>query len=240
LPVTVTGPLLRKDPVMTVSKFDKILPWTGAAAGLLWALWLILGKAPDHPADPGAVALVAQAAGRNYTAGFALLAGALMLLFFAAQARKSLRSGEASESTYSTVAHGGLVAAAAGFALLGIIQIALVNAAKAHDAAATDAIGQLGMIGWLPALVGLVAGFWGLGLGGLRTAALPKWFAVTTIALGVAGVLGPLAFAVYLLLPLWLVAASVVTARRARVTTAGPASPGRSQEQAALTSPLQP
>jgi hypothetical protein len=208
---------------MPVSKFERILPWTGGAAGLLWALWVIISKTPDHPADAGAVALVNHATGRNYVGGFALLAGGLMLLFFAAQARKSLRSGEAGESTYSSVAHGGLVMAAGGFALLGIVQIALVNAAKVHDAAATDAIGQLAMIGWLPALVGLVAGFWGLGLGGLRTATLPKWFAVTTIVFAVLGVLGPLAFAVYLLLPLWLIAASIVTARRTMTATDDPA-----------------
>jgi hypothetical protein len=199
---------------MTVSKFDKLLPWTGAVAGLLWALWLTTSKTPDKPGDAGAVALVEHAAGRNYVGGFALLLGGLMLLFFAAQARKSLRSGEAGESTYSSVAHGGLVMAASGFGLLGIVQIALVNTAKAHDAAATDAIGQLAMIGWLPALVGLIAAFWGLGLGGLRTATMPKWFAVTTIAFGVVGVLGPIAVAVYLLLPLWLIAASIVTAGR--------------------------
>jgi uncharacterized membrane protein len=204
---------------MTVSKFDKILPWTGGVAGLLWALWMILGKTPDHPASAGAVTLVARAAGRNYVAGFALLFAALMMLFFAAQARKSLRSGEAGESTYSSVAHGGFVMAAGGLGLLGILQIALVNAANAHDAAATDAIGQLAMIGWLPVLVGLVAGFWGLGLGGLRTATLPKWFAIATIVFGVIGVLGPLAFAVYLLLPLWLIAASLVTARSTKTTT---------------------
>jgi hypothetical protein len=207
---------------MTVSKFDKILPWTGGVAGLLWALWLVISKTPDHPANAGAVALVDHAAGRNYVGGFALLFGGLMLLFFAAQARKSLRSGEAGESTYSSVAHGGLVVAAAGLGLLGIVQIALVNAAKAHDAAATDAIGQLVKIGWLPALVGLVAAFWGLGLGGLRTATLPKWFAITTIVFGVVGVLGPLAFAIYLLLPLWLIAASAVTARRGAITSSQP------------------
>lgn len=201
---------------MTVSRFDKILPWTGGAAGLLWALHMIVSKTPDHPARAGAVALVEHAAGRDYVAGFALLVAALMLLFFAAQARKTLRSGEAGESTYSSVAHGGLVLAAAGFGVLGIIEIALVNTAKAHDGPATDAIGQLAMIGWLPALVGFVAAFWGLGLGGLRTATLPKWFALATVVLGVIGVLGPLAFVVYLLLPVWLVAASIVTARRTK------------------------
>jgi hypothetical protein len=199
---------------MPVSKFERFLPWTGCIAGVLWAVWLILAKTPDHPASAGAAALVAHAAGRDYVAAFALLLGGLMLLFFAAQARKSLRSGEAGESTYSSVAHGGLLMAAGGCGLLGIIEIALVNTAKAHDAGATDAMGQLATIGWLPVLVGFVAAFWGLGLGGLRTATLPKWFAIVTIALGVVGVLGPLAFVIQLLLPLWLIAASVVTARR--------------------------
>jgi hypothetical protein len=214
---------------MNRSTFEKILPWTGAAAGICWALWLGMSKTPDHPADAGAGALVEQAAGRNYVAAFALLVGGLMLIFFGAQARKSLRSGEAGESTYSSVAHGGIVTAAVGFALLGIVQIALVNAAKAHDASAIDAIGQLMTVGWLPALVGLVAGFWGLGLGGLRTATLPKWFAVATVVFAVIGVLGPLAMAVYLLLPLWLVTASAVTGRRDAATTGLP-SPAPSDE----------
>jgi hypothetical protein len=208
---------------MTVSKFDKILPWTGAVAGLLWALWMIISKTPDHPARADAAKLVADASGRNYVGGFALLVAALMLLFFAAQARKSLRSGEAGEATYSSVAHGGLVMAAGGLGLLGILQIALVNAAKAHDAGATDALGQLVMIGWLPTLVGLVAGFWGLGLGGLRTATLPKWFAIATIVFGTVGVLGPLAIAVYLLLPIWLIVAAIVTARRTGAPVNDPA-----------------
>jgi hypothetical protein len=198
---------------MPLSKFEKFLPWTGAGAGILWAVQVVAAKAPDEPADPTAVATISAAATRNYAAGFALLAGALLLIFFAAAARRSLRSGEAAESTYSSVAHGGLLVAAGGFSLLGILVIALTNSAKADDAEATATIGQLAMIGWQPALAGLVAAFWGLGLGGLRNATLPKWFAVTTVVLGIVGVLGPLAFVIYLLLPLWLIAASAVVAR---------------------------
>jgi hypothetical protein len=95
------------------------------------------------------------------------------------------------------------------------VQLALTDAATAQDAAATSTIGQLAVIGWLPALAGFVAAFWSLGFGGLRTAILPKWFAIGTVVLGVAGVLGPLAMGVYLLLPLWLITASAVTAGRA-------------------------
>jgi hypothetical protein len=213
-PVRVTGTAPEKEPAMPLSTFEKFLPWTGALAGILWAVQMFAAKSPDDPADPKTATVIGNAVTQNYIAGFALLAGALMLVFFAAAARRSLRSGEAGESTYSSVAHGGLLVAGTGFGLLGIVQIALTNAAKADDAAATATIGQLALIGWLPALVGLVAAFWGLGLGGLRNATLPKWFAIITLVLGVVGVLGPLAMVVYLLLPLWLVAASAVTASR--------------------------
>jgi hypothetical protein len=199
---------------MRLSLFEKALPWTGALAGLLWAAHMFLSSTPDDPADAGAVAVVGGASAQNHAAGFALLFGALMLVFFASAARAVLRSGEAGESTYSSVAHGGLLVAAAGLGWLGVLQIALTGAAVDHDAASTAALGRLAFVGWLPALAGLVAAFWGLGLGGLRTAALPRWFAVATVVLGLLGVLGPAAMAVYLLLPLWLVAASAVTARR--------------------------
>lgn len=199
---------------MPLSTFEKFLPWTGALAGIFWGVQMFAEKSPDDPADRTAVAVVGDAAARNYVAGFALLAVALMTVFFAAAARTALRSNESGESTYSSVAHGGLLLAAAGFGLLGMLRIALTNSADSADSAATATIGQLALIGWLPALAGLVAAFWGLGLGGLRNATLPKWFAMVTVALGVVGVLGPLAMVVYLLLPLWMVAASVVMARR--------------------------
>jgi hypothetical protein len=199
---------------MPLSTFEKFLPWTGALAGVLWGVQMIATKSPDDPADPKAVTVIGDAVTRNYVAGFALLVGALMLVFFAAAVRRSLRSAEAGESTYSSVAHGGLLVAAVGFGELGILQIALTNSAKAEAVAATATIGQLTLIGWLPALVGLAAAFWGLGLGGLRNATMPKWFAIVTVVLGVVGVLGPLAIVVYLLLPLWLIAASAITARR--------------------------
>ena len=199
---------------MPLPMFEKFLPWSVAVAGVLWGVQILAATSPDEPGDPKAVTVIGDAATQNYIAGFALLAGALMLVFFAAAARRSLRSGEAGESTYSSIAHGGLLMTATGFGLLGVLQLALTNSAQADDAAATATIGQLTMVGWLPALAGLVAAFWGLGLGGLRNATLPKWFAVVSLVLGVLGVLGPLAMAVYLLLPLWLIAASALTASR--------------------------
>lgn len=208
---------------MPLSTFEKLLPWSGALAGLLWAVQMVTTAKTDDPADPAAVTVVRNALARNDAAGFALLAGALLLVLFATAVRTALRSGEAGESTYSSVAYGGLLVAATGFAGFGVAQIAMTNAADARDAAATATIGQFVLIGWLPALVGMVACFWGLGLGGLRTATVPRWFGIVCIVLGVLGVLGPLAAVVYLLLPLWLIAASVVVARSVTVPARQPA-----------------
>jgi hypothetical protein len=221
--VNVTGFRTRKEPAMPLSTFEKYLPWTGAVAGILWGVQMLAAKLPDDPADRTAVKIIGDAVAQNYLAGFALLVSALMLVFFAAAARNCLRSGEAGESTYSSVAHGGLVVAAVGFGLLGVMHIALTNSATAADPAATATIGQLALIGWLPALVGFVAAFCGLGLGGLRNATLPKWFAIITVVLGVVGVLGPLAMVVYLLLPLWLIATSATIANRATAREPQPA-----------------
>ncbi|MFB9446918.1 hypothetical protein Dvina_25685 [Dactylosporangium vinaceum] len=106
---------------MPTSVFEKLLPWSGALAGAVWAVQFAAAKTADDPEDPQAVAVVAGAVARNYAAGFALLAGSFLLVLFAAAARRTLRAGEAGESTYSSIAHGGLLVAAAGFGTLGIL-----------------------------------------------------------------------------------------------------------------------
>ena len=58
--------------------------------------------------------------------------------------------------------------------------------------------------------IGIAAAFIAIGLGGLRNAVLPKWFAITTTVLGVLSLLGacsipPGGLVNYLLLPFWLI-----------------------------------
>jgi hypothetical protein len=207
---------------MPLSKFEKALPWSGAIAGILFVVQETVAPFGEKVADPHLTAKIADAVGRGYAAGFASLLGGLMLLFFSAAARSAQRSGEASESSYSSVAHGGLVGAGVGLAAQGFLQVALTSAAQDHQDAAARTLMYLSFYSWLLMLVGLVAAFWGIGLGGLRNATLPKWFAIVTIALGVMGLLGPAAALVQIVLPLWLIAAAIVNSNRQRV--AGPRS----------------
>ena len=205
---------------MPLSTFEKILPWSGALAGVLFAVQEIVAPFGESVTDANLAPKVADALGRGYAAGFASLAAALMLYFFAAAARASQRTGEAAESSYSSVAHGGLVGAGAGLAFQGFAQVALTTAAQDGQQAVVATLMYLSFHAWLVILVGLVAAFWGMGLGGLRNATLPKWFAVGTVAFGVIGVLGPLAILVQILLPVWLTAASVAIAVRQRSAAA--------------------
>ncbi|MCY7396836.1 MAG: hypothetical protein LH468_11945 [Nocardioides sp.] len=46
--------------------------------------------------------------------------------------------------------------------------------------------------GWLAMGIGISTAFIAMGLGGVRSQVLPKWFAITTIVLGVLGVLAML------------------------------------------------
>jgi hypothetical protein len=204
---------------MPLSTFEKILPWTGPLAGVLCAVQEIVAPYGESLTDENLTAKIADASGRGYVAGFASLAAALMLYFFAASARASQRTGEASESSYSTVAHGGIVGAASGLSLQGFAQIALTSAATDGQKAVVASLMYVSFHAWLVILVGLVAAFWGMGLGGLRNATLPTWFAIVTTALGLIGVLGPLAALVQIVLPVWLALAAVVIATRQRVAT---------------------
>lgn len=199
---------------MPLSKFEKALPWSGALAGILFAVQESVAPFGEKVNDTHLAAKVADAVGRGYTAGFASLVGAVMLFCFAAAARAAQRSGEASESSYSSVTHAGLVGAGAGLAFQGFAQVSLTSAAHDGQVGTVSTLMYLSFYAWLMILVGLVAAFWGIGLGSLRNDTLPKWFAISTIVLGVIGVLGPAAALVQIVLPIWLIAGAIVVARR--------------------------
>jgi hypothetical protein len=136
-----------------------------------------------------------------------------------APVRTLLRSGESREATYSSVAFGGWLVIVAGLSQMVMWNWGLINgAADASDDSAVQTLGYVAYFGWAGMGIGLAAAFLAMGLGGIRTATLPKWFAILTLVLGALGALGnagipPGGLVTYVLLPFWLIAASVVIAR---------------------------
>jgi hypothetical protein len=214
-----------------ISAFEKYLPWSGAVAGAAWLGHDLLQRqyAVDRPGG-ATTQVVRDHLVLNYTSTACLVVMGISLLFFATAVRGLLRSGEAREATWSSIAHSGWVVVVAGLSQVVVWDWGIVNgAADARDDAALQALSYVGYFAWAGMGIGLATAFVATGLGGLRNAVLPRWFAVLSVVLGVLGALGnagipPGGLVTYLLLPFWLVAASVVMARRHARETA-PVSP---------------
>jgi hypothetical protein len=212
---------------MPLSTFEKALPWSGVIAGVAWIAQDGLAHmySSDQPGH-GSVEEINDHFGLNVGSLSALVVMGVALLFFATAVRTLLRSGEAGEASYSSVAHGGWLVVCAALASMAVWDKALMSAAEAHDDAATRVISYGQYFGWLGMGLGISAAFIAIGLGGLRNAVLPRWFAITTTVLGALALLGacsipPGGLVNYLLLPFWLIAAAIVIARRQNAAARG-------------------
>ena len=190
-----------------------------AIAGVLWAALIVAAVVltGDQPSNSDSVATVFNYWHDNQSSEIAAAVigqlAAVLIVLFGAGVRSALRSGEAGEATYSVIAFGGAVVAAAGFAVAGMVNLAGAAAADQGAHGAVYTINQLNAASWIPFTAGLALIMLAAGIGGLRTLALPRWLSWVGIALGVAfmtpaGALG------FILVPFWVVAVSVALYRR--------------------------
>ncbi|CUR55209.1 membrane hypothetical protein [metagenome] len=210
---------------MPLSTFEKLLPWSGVVAGLAWIAQDTLARVqtsemPGH----GSVTEINEHLGLNTGSLSCLVIMGVALLFFATAIRNLLRSGEAREATYSSVAYAGWIVVAAGLAQMAVWTKGLMSAAEDKNQAATQILSYAQYFGWLGMGVGIAAAFLAIGLGGMRNAVLPRWFAITTLVMGALALLGacsipPGGLVNYLMLPFWLIAASIIIARRQKVSS---------------------
>ena len=205
---------------MPLTTFEKLIPWSGAVAALCWIGQDSLQKMYSKD-TPGAATteLIRNNLGLNYAAQGCLVVMGIALLFFATAVRNLLRSGEAREATYSSVAYAGWLVVVAGLSQMVMWSWGLINgAADAADDAALQSLSYVAYFGWAGMGIGLATAFIATGLGGIHSAVLPKWFGILTIVLGVLGALGdsgipPGGLVNYVLFPFWLIAASLLIAR---------------------------
>jgi hypothetical protein len=199
---------------MPVSKFEKALPITGIAAGVLFAVYGFLPKMAEDPGDPQAVQIVKDHMTIDLIGAAAGGLFFVAMAFFATAVRQALRTREAGESTYSSVAYLGTFAVGLGVLLNSWLMFAGVDAADDSNRSAVNALSYLGVDGWLPWAAASAVMFLGAGIGALATGALPRWLGIVTIVLGVLSVLGPTGIAVYFATPVWLVVTGLVLSRR--------------------------
>ena len=200
---------------MPTSRFDKFLAISGILAAVLF---VVAGFHSDPPGvDAGAHARVQWYLDHKTVqsiGGFAAAYLGVVMAFFATGIRRVLRSGEPGESTYSTAALVGGVLIASASIFNAVMGLASVEAADKGQEATVTTLAFIGDFSWLPLIAGLGVLYLATGLGGLRTATLPRWLSIVTIVMGVACVLGPTGIAAWFATPLWLVAVSVLMLRR--------------------------
>lgn len=198
-------------------RFEQLLPLAGVAAGGLLAVGLYLSSSEpgDSATSASIVGFWSGHQGYGTYSLFALQWMTFLLICFGAAVRATLRSGEPTEASYSTVAFGGAIVAAVSSGATGLMAAAAAHAADQGNAGAAVTINQLYSYDWVPWTAGFAALTLAAGLGGLRTLALPRWLSWFSIAEGVV-LLSPVGVVAFLALPIWLVASGVTLALGAR------------------------
>jgi hypothetical protein len=215
---------------MRANRFEQSLPVAGILAGVCFAVFVVCSGVPPsvHAGIAKQVAWWHDHAGQVTVADFASGLFLVTMAFFATGLRQALRSGESGESTYSSVAYAGGLLVGAAVAMSGWISYAAGSAGHDREAATVHTFSYLYNTGWVPWTASSAVMLLGVGIGGLRTAALPKWLAVVSIALGATNVLGPAAIVAYFLTPFWLIATGVVLRHRLTTSATVPSSFDRS------------
>jgi hypothetical protein len=201
---------------MQIDGFRRFLPYTGVLCAISLIAYMVIGG--TTPTDTSSTAKFLDYYGNNKDAGFFanfIFANlfAVFALFFATEIRATLRSGEAGESIYSSLAFAGGIAVAIAMSIAGMITVAAFSAADAGYTAATLALGMLSAYSFLPWMIGGAALFLATGIGGLKTATLPKWIAWLSVVMGVL-CFTPGGIAVFIIQPLWFIGMAVVLIRR--------------------------
>jgi hypothetical protein len=161
-----------------------------------------------------------------FLTGTALIIAAIVLVFFGAWLRQTLRSKTSSPDWLPDVVFAGTIIQAVTLSIF-------VSAAKSvQDGIASDnpVIARTLNIAdgnnFVTAMLALACVLIATGVSAYRSGALPRWLAVVSIVLGVMAPLGPAGFAPFLTFPLWVIvvafAATSTKRQRANEVTVRP------------------
>jgi hypothetical protein len=202
------------------NRFERFLPLSGVLAGLLLLTGLlVLRNDPSSETGPAKTLAYWQADhGKHQIIGLIVAPLiAFLLVFFGAGLKRRLEH-VSGDSGYGSVAFGGALLAAATFALVGMLEAAMTNAAHDGQQQAVYALNQLHSYDWLGWNASFAAVLLATGLGARRTRILPTPVAWVTIVVG-ASLLTPAGFFGFILLPMWLIGVGVLLSRGGATTS---------------------
>jgi hypothetical protein len=199
---------------MASNRFDRFLPLAGVLAGLLFIVGLVLNRTdPSGETAPAATfAYWQDNRGQHQIVGLLVAPViAILVIFFGAGLKRRLESGSG-HSGHGSVAFGGALLAAAMFALVGMLEAGMTNAAHAGEQQAVYTLNQLHSYDWLGWNAAFAALLLATGLGARRNRMLPIPLGWATIVIG-ASLLTPAGFFAFLLLPVWLILVGIWLSR---------------------------
>lgn len=200
---------------MVSDRFDRFLPLAGVLAGLLFFVGLVLlWDDPSSETGPAETFAYWQDDRGQHQIVALLVAPliAFLLLFFGAGLRRRLAQGNG-DAGHGTVAFGGALLGAMTFALVGMLEGAMTNAAHEGERETVYTLNQLHSYDWLGWNAAFAAMLLATGIGARRNGMLPTPLAWATIIIG-ASLLTPLGFFGFILVPVWLIVVGLWLYRR--------------------------
>ncbi|MBA3383500.1 MAG: hypothetical protein H0T20_02460 [Actinobacteria bacterium] len=199
---------------MVSDRFDRFLPLAGVLAGLLFFVGLaLLWNDPSSETGPAETFAYWQD-NRGQHQIVALLVAPLIaffLLFFGAGLRRRLAQGNG-DAGHGSVAFAGALLAAAIFAVVGMLEGAMTNAAHEGQRETVYTLNQFHSYDWLGWNAAFAAMLLATGLGARRNGMLPAPLAWATLVIG-ASLLTPVGFFGFILVPAWLIAVGLWLSR---------------------------
>jgi len=156
-------------------RFDRFLPLAGVLAGLLFFVGLVLLRNDPSSETGPAETFSYWQDNRGQHQIMALLVApliAFLLLFLGAGLRRRLAKGSG-DAGHGSVAFGGALLGAAAFALVGMLEGAMTNAAHEGQRQTVYTLNQLHSYDWLAWNAAFAAMLLATGLGARRNGMLP-------------------------------------------------------------------
>lgn len=209
-------------------RYSRLAPLSGVAFFVLFfvALMVLGGSTPDSDASAAKVLdFYTVHRGAQQAAALVLALGAVFLLWFVTILREELRERGSERIATATLA-GGIVMAT-GFLIMAAAHFGLADTAHKLQPAAAQALNALDGGTFLVSFAGTFFVAVSLTVAVFRLRLLPRAFGYVSAVLAVA-MLTPIGWIAWLAMSLWMAAAGVVLALRARpaaTASAGPADP---------------
>jgi hypothetical protein len=191
--------------------WERLAPLTGLVfVAITVAVFAIGGSTPDpHDTAQKVQSFYTKHHDKHMTLAFILMIAVPFLLFFASSLRNDLRRAGGT-GQLANAAYAGGILAAAGFAILATVHLALADAGDSAKTVGTaQTLNVLDGNDFLPAAAGLAVLVLASGLAAVRHGGLPAWLGWVGIVIGIV-MFTPAGFIAFLAAGVWIVIASIL------------------------------